>query len=228
MFVMFYYLVMLDAPCSEYIFPEWQSTVSFGKKGTKSTVSDKFRNTWSKIYRIAKEYCDNAKSSEVIDNSIELHGLKKMAPKRGAHCGKKYGIQTIGDSNLCPQDIIGRAGWVVKNFHTFFDYWVCTHESMVKSGRAIYDWPVDDGGIPPTMDSIKTSREKINPFVSNLLGRHVRVNEEVKYMLVANGLRFYNNFREILANEPLGTYEKDVSSKHKFCNQVRTTYYICL
>ena len=32
----------------------------------------------------------------------------------------KKGVQDLDDSELFPQDIIGKCGWLVKTFHTFF------------------------------------------------------------------------------------------------------------
>ena len=126
------------------------------------------------------------------------------------------------------QDIIAHAGWVVKNFHTFFDYWVCTHESMLKSGRAMYGWPKDKGGNPPKLSSIITSKGKVHAFVDNLLGRHENISVDVKQLLVANALRFYPDFIKLLMDDPTGKYENenDILTKHPFVNRVRIEYVI--
>ena len=51
-----------------------------------------------------------------------------------------------------------------KSFHAFFDYWHGTHISMMKSGRVLYNWPEDAGGIPPNLSNICTEKEKVRPF----------------------------------------------------------------
>lgn len=115
------------------------------------------------------------------------------------------------------KDIIGRCGWLLKEFHTFFDYWQSTGKSMTKSGRVMNGWPVNDGGVPPTFNHVKTNRHKIVTFVNSLLG-HTKLPSEITSILVANGLRFYSNFCEILRHEPTGKYntEESMISKHKF------------
>ena len=64
---------------------------------------------------------------------------------------------------------------------------------MIKSGRVLNDWPVDDGGIPPDLKSIRTSPEKINAFVEALLGHHRNIDIRMKKFLTANGIRFLTN-----------------------------------
>ena len=102
--------------------------------------------------------------------------------------------------------MIGRCGWVLKTFHTFFDYWTDTKKSMTKSGRAMYDWPINDGGMPPSLLHITTSKHKISAFVKALLGETL-ICEEMKYLFVANGLRFFSDFANILKKEPNGKYD---------------------
>ena len=122
----------------------------------------------------------------------------------------------------------------MKSFHTFFDYWVSTKTSMTKSGRAMYKWPTDDGGIPPTFDSIndqKTMRPKVRKLVKELLGHHEGIDDDLKYLLVANGIRFFNDYLQVLEDEPLGKF-KDKGLQHKktndlFVNKVRITTERC-
>ena len=71
-----------------------------------------------------------------------------------------------------------------------------TKKSQIKSGRVMYNWPVHKGGIPPNFNKIEDKEQiaKIRKFVDALLGRHEGIDDNLKYMLVANGLRFFKNF----------------------------------
>ena len=84
------------------------------------------------------------------------------------------------------------------------------------------DWPVDDGGIPPDLKSIRTSPEKINAFVEALLGHHRNIDIRMKKFLTANGIRFFNQFMDVLQREPKGKFadEHDMIANHKFVNEV--------
>ena len=96
---------------------------------------------------------------------------------------------------------------------------------MVKSGRAMYDWPIEDGGVPPTFDHVVTSREKINPFIESILGKHGdRLDDGVKRLLVANALRFYPDFMALISDDIYGRYKADLNTQHSFCYRVSKCY----
>ena len=58
-----------------------------------------------------------------------------------AHGAKKLGIQTLGNLlTINIQDISMRGGWALKAFNTFFDYWVGSLPSSVRSGKMIAGW----------------------------------------------------------------------------------------
>lgn len=94
---------------------------------------------------------------------------------------------------------------------------------MSKSGRAINNWPPLDGGIPPSFDNVKLSSEKIDKFVEHLLG-HTMIPQNMRHFLVANGLRFFGDFCEILKHEPTGKYDSmdKMTQNHAFVYKVRT------
>ena len=108
-FTLFYYLVLCPISINDYVFPNWVDMVNFDKKGTNSKVSDKFKNTWSKVYRMAKEYCTPQKDGmcqkivNKINETISYYGLDKLSPNKGIHSGKKFACQKLGDLSLCPQ-----------------------------------------------------------------------------------------------------------------------------
>ena len=95
---------------------------------------------------------------------------------------------------------------------------------MVKSGRSMFGWPQNKGGVPPTLDAIcNTQQEKVRKFVKALMGhRSNKLEDNVIEFLVANGIRFFGDFMETLKMEPTGKYSSEAKHNHKFVNRVRT------
>lgn len=95
---------------------------------------------------------------------------------------------------------------------------------MMKSGRAMYNWPAEDGGIPPTFDSIndETSRNKVHAFVENLLGHHQGISRELKYLLAANGVRLFRDYVQVLKDDPIkkGRNLSQLKSEDIFTNKI--------
>ena len=68
---------------------------------------------------------------------------------------------------------------MVNNVHTLFDYVFVSDLQDRESGKTLQDWTtkgLDDriiGGLPPSLDNIKTSRHKLTPFINSLFARLV-------------------------------------------------------
>jgi hypothetical protein len=130
--------------------------------------------------------------------------------------------------NTIYQDMSFRAGWDLKNFHTFFDYWVGSFSASVRSGKVIYGWTskVQDcyyGGHPAELSAISDVSGKVDEFMENLLGHNEELNPTVKRLLFANGLRFYNDFIRFLKEEPNKKYEGEKVNKHPFVAKMNET-----
>ena len=224
-FNLLYYLVLQSTgmETNSKMYPSWANKVNIDASGSNSKVSDMFKKTWEKMARLASNYIQDLKTQNIDFDAAIKYDLENIGASKGVHCGKKFGVQKLDDSNLTPQDLISRCGWLVKTLHSFFDYWTCTKASMEKSGRAINDWPHLCGGFPPTMESINTSKSKVKPFVDCLMGRHIGLPLNVRYYLVANGIRFFDEFLNVLHDEPLGKYKtlEDKKTKNMFVNKVR-------
>ena len=121
-----------------------------------------------------------------------------------------------------------RVGWELKAFNTFFDYWKGTIKPMRKAGKVLAGWCNGDkdskhtSGSPPSLDDIVTAKGKVLSFVKCLLEDHKHLKAGIKEMLVANLMRFWNEFIEILSLDPKKQYQN--TRKHGFVNNVR---YIC-
>ena len=113
----------------------------------------------------------------------------------------------------------------MKNFNTFFDYWRGTTKSLMRSGKTLAGWTVTyghnqiHGGITPTLTAIDTDNiDAIYKFRDALLGTDDSLSYHVKNILLANGLRFLNDFLLLLLKDPKKQYtsEDDVMSRHPF------------
>ena len=181
-----------------------------------------FKKTWENMAKLAGTYCSQLREQNLDFDAAIKYDLENIGGSKGVHSGKKFGVQKLGDSNLSPQHLISRCGWLVKTLHSFFDYWTSTKHSMEKSARAIYDWPINSGGFPPRMDIITTKKELVPKFVSCLLGRHTGLPVKVQYYLVANGIRWFDDFLTVLDDEPFKKYRtlQDKKTKHAFVMKV--------
>ena len=231
-FIMFYYLVMNDedAPDKNKMFPSWYHLTKNNEQETDSKVAHAFSQHWKCLSNIASNYVKNRGTgmySKDIEDVFDEYNLEELPQNKSVHDGKRVGVQTLGDSGLMPQDIIARSGWLVKNFNTFFDYWVKTKTSMVKTGKVLGGWSYsgadqETSGKPPSMSNIKTNKESVQPFVDSLLGRYTFLSKDVKELLVANGIRFYKAFVELLMKEPGQKYSEryTLHLNHSFVKEV--------
>ena len=115
----------------------------------------------------------------------------------------------------------------MKSFNTFFDYWVGSFPSSVRSGKMISGWTTMlnqgiHGGNPPNLNMIMTDKEKLAPFVMEVLGRHLHVNVDVQELVVANLLRHWDETLDVISNEPNGNYIGVNINTHPFVHAVHT------
>ena len=98
---------------------------------------------------------------------------------------------------------------------------------MRKAGKVLAGWT--DGsdimdftcGCPPSLDDIGVAKEKIHIFVLSLLGDHRdNLNHGVANLLVANMLRFWDDFIAIIQKDPKKRYSGDFPM-HPFVQKVR-------
>ena len=234
-FSMFYHLVMEDntKSASDYVYSNWVDyiiKVDDGKVVIDNRLSKPFQNTWKYLKGVANQHLTDSSCDEgLVDVCLEFFFNKFVAEKvtGKAHGGKNSGIELLGDSDIAPQHISARAGWMMKSFHTFFDYWHGSLQSIKKSGKIMAGW-ISDGtdteytaGSPPTMSDTKLSPAEMNTFVNAMIG-HVDLEIGVKELLVAVGLLFYDQFVDHLHKHPKKLYDgKERLHQHLFIHKVR-------
>jgi hypothetical protein len=103
-FHMCYYLVIENClECSEYMFPRWEKMVKRNGQ-SESKVAALFKETWSKMTQFAKLYLEDAPTfSDVGKDALHEFCVAQLDACLGSHCGKKRGVQHLGDSFLPPQ-----------------------------------------------------------------------------------------------------------------------------
>ena len=112
--------------------------------------------------------------------------------------------------------IVFRAGWLAKKLHSAFDYIFNSMLKDEKCGKGLADWDEEDGlkhegGYSPNFYAIATEVEKAEMFVDMLFFRQQKhVSKEVCRILFASLLRFYEDFENVLENEPTGKFEHNV------------------
>lgn len=235
LFSIFYHLVMDDSSKSEsdYVFSNWSNYIvkpDNGKIVIDNRLARPFQNVWKYLQSVAKEHLQEAVPDEGLEDvCLEFYFDKFVAEKATgkAHGGKNSGIEVLGDSDLSPQHISARAGWMMKSFHTFFDYWHGSLKSIKKSGKIMAGW-VGEGtdseytaGAPPTMNATKLSTAETNMFMNVMLG-HVALNRGVKDLLVAVGVMFYDDFVAHLRKHPNKLYDGEQNlHQHWLIHKVR-------
>ena len=118
-------------------------------------------------------------------------------------------------SGMEPHKISFRVGLAMKNVHTFFDYVFRSRPMDKEVGKRLSGWEhkyYGDiyGGYPPSLDSVKTEKEKLEEFVKCLFGHSVdskdetKLSKEVRDLLAASIFRYYREIHNFISNEPNG------------------------
>ena len=152
-----------------------------------------------------------------VEDEQDVHIFKKNDKKRKktsySH-GRKLGINVLSNVSSLPfQVIVFRAGWLVRNLHSAFDYIFNSFHKDDSCASALAGWlqnqdPNLFGGYTPSFDAIKTDKNKAILFVQTLFFHQKdHMEESVLKMLFASILRFYLDFESLLSLEPCQKYE---------------------
>ena len=233
-------------PENEVIDSESFNAATFLDKKAKSAVAKVFERQWKRVFQQAAEYMESIKDSttdtEVRSNSNHLtfaekvfeFGIDQIRENLSVHDGKRVGVTKLGNMNLAPQHISCRAGWVMKSFHSFFDYWQGTVASMIITGKRVSGWNTGNrgcdsytSGCPPTMEDTGASKQQIDCFINHLLGHQKHVSKEVKQVITAVGILRWDDLLTFLYSEPSGMYQSltDLRKKHHFVREVSDVFH---
>jgi hypothetical protein len=104
-FFAIFYQIVIDTAMdqSEYMFPNWETAVKRTGE-TESKVSQVFNAAWQYVREFGSQYVqdiDKLSSDGVI--ALHEYAIEYLPECKGSHCGKKGGVQKLGDSFLPPQ-----------------------------------------------------------------------------------------------------------------------------
>ena len=228
-FTLGYYLALQPDGDLTDVFPGFKPFALDDEGKSDSKIADAFKRKWKLLFDIIQKYLyTDPNEADTVNRNIDLFCLSGVAASLAAHGAKKLGIQTMGDiMSMTIQDISMRGGWALKSFNTFFDYWVGSYASSVRSGKALAGWINRaengyHGGSPPSMDDIDTDKDKVERFVNEVLGHHKHVNVPMQRFLVANLLRHWDELIKALQQEPKGKWDGAKVNDHPFIHQVRS------
>ena len=127
--------------------------------------------------------------------------------------GRKLGVNVLSNISSLPfHVIVFRAGWVVKNLHSAFDYIFNSQHKDDSCAHALAGWLQNSdnvflGGFTPSFEAIKTEHNKAMMFVQVLFfNQRECVDEKLINLLFASILRFYQDFESLLYLEPNERY----------------------
>jgi len=107
--------------------------------------------------------------------SISLNNGKDRKSHLKSHAFKRGAVQTL--SEYLPLNVFtDRCGWMMEYVHSFFDYGQVSKGQDCDSGKTLQGWHQQGdrngiiGGVPPTLDSVTTAKDKLQPFVMAMFG----------------------------------------------------------
>ena len=140
----------------EYVFPDLLHLAHYDDDGDIATksVSEVYKKFIKMYTKIAAKY------AVVLDQEFDTSLFENFDGHAGSHGCKKYSVKVLDDSPLIqPTWTVFRAGWVMRNAHTVFDYLFGNSLSDQRCARVLSGWSVPDhsgqvgGAVSPTLDS---------------------------------------------------------------------------
>lgn len=214
---------------SQPLFPQFFEQVkeSGDEKKFDSQVSKKWESFYKTFFALADQVC---KDFEDLAESNVTDFLAKMNPDLSSHCQKKHTLQKMAESPILNAvAACFRAGFMMKNVSTFFDYATTSSELDKRAAKVCSDWTLQDpflntvgGGRPPKVEDVTTASDKLELFVEELFRAHQNIGLEPKRLLAATLLRYYDDFIEVLEADPRGKFTKEDKSDHPLVARVHS------
>ena len=151
-------------------------------------------------------------------NIDEIEEIQYCIPKKiRGHQPKRSSVNQLADS-LDIQTFVFRAGWLVKNVHTAFDYIYNSKKKDRISGKVLAGWShLRESDLvtayPPSLDSVKTETNLLDQFVLTLFHDDKILSYKVKRMLTAAIMNNLKEFVAIVKDDPKNRWE---NTKHPF------------
>lgn len=223
--------------CTGKLFPDFAKKVTFKNGQMESKVSGHFNNLIDAFWNIMFDHfgdddADSTHEDEEFNcaagtpahfrtsmaNSTMKDSKGNIKSTKRSHSLKRHAVGKLQE-HLPPHSFVNRCGFVMKNMHTIFDYFVNSENQDEKAGLTLANWfhsydGVIQGGVPPSKNGIKTAQSKLPIFI-NLLFRtnkfgHSRFEQfatpgtksHVFELLALTIIRHEHSFREHLLSDP--------------------------
>ena len=177
---------------SPYVFPDFQSKMVSDPQSTSEQMeinTAKYFNFFArKVEAIANEYQGCVVLGEVnLDGDDDAQHC--IPSKIRGHTAKKTAVNQLGDS-LEIQTFVFRAGWLVRNVHSAFDYIFNNKKKDRISGKVLAGWThLKESDMitayPPCLEAVKTEKELLNKFSVRLFDDDTQISNQVKRLLKA-------------------------------------------
>jgi len=192
------------------LFPKFSREATFVNKKEKS--ESRVAALWTLCFNsLYKEF--KSLSETVSEKLTSYHG-RKGANQKMAETNSVSGLAQIF-----------RTGWELRGFHTIFDYVIGSKTLINQAGKALSGWTSRgdneiSGGLPPVLSSIRSSPELTNDFILALFSEDIeeRWPTNLRNILAATLLRYYEEFISIIEQHPSGLYEDN--SRHPLVHVV--------
>ena len=161
-FSLAYQMIMNETGEELYLYPQFADKINnLQTKDLDTATAKVFRQYYESIEALGKRY-DNLGDEDYGEHFIALPA------KYSGHTPKKSGVNMLAD-HLNIQVFVFRAGWMVKNVHSAFDYIFNSTKKDTTCAKVLAHWlvKVDDqyvGGIPPSGDDISHKKKELRTF----------------------------------------------------------------
>ena len=171
------------------LFPGFANKVTFKDDQMDSKVSGHFNKLIDAYWTIMFDHFGKDDEDGVFcefddDSYTPAHFRASMANSTSKDCKgnikctkrshslKRHAVDKLQE-HLPPHSFVNRCGFVMKNMHTMFDYFVNSSGQDEKAELTLGNWfhsydGVIQGGIPPSKNGIKTARAKLPAFINTL------------------------------------------------------------
>ena len=194
---------------SPYVFPDFQSKMVVNEESTSEQMeintAKHFNYFAKKAETLAKKYYDCFVMGE---NNMDVDEETQycIPSKIRGHTAKKTSVNQLADS-LEIQTFVFRAGWMVRNVHSAFDYIFNNKKKDRLSGKVLAGWThLKDNDLvtayPPSLESVKTEKTLLDKFCKHLFIEDNYISNKVKTLLTASILHGYKEFVCIVMADP--------------------------
>jgi hypothetical protein len=255
-FLLGYTMIMNEGNVEEAVFPDYyrkaveDEAQRAQKKKSASQASGFFKTQFQSVHNLFMDYTGRlndhqaARQAEGLDdddNGCTYFENLSLNPGLSSHSGKRYSVN-MADMNPFVKFtwLSMRAGWLMKGFHTVFDYLVGNNRftdrqaALSTSGWMVTENGLIGGGRPPMLQPITRNdpvlKAQMVLFKSFLFFHYSNIeganSSDLQDLILATILKDLPAMINLLLSHPLhdfGNNEEEVWSKHPFLERLKSS-----